>query len=102
MRDFLAERDVAAVEDEDDAVERDGAALLAQVPEPREVVVGRIPLDLRRRRVVDLRERLQTRPPRNVAEICSTTNMCMNSPIVKFGIFNSTEPKTVSTIVSIP
>ena len=101
MADLFAERDVAAVEDEDDEVERDGAALLAQVPETHEVVVGRIALDLRRR-VADLRERLQTRPPRNVAEICSTTNICMNSPIVKFGIFNSTEPKTVSTIVSIP
>jgi hypothetical protein len=31
MRDLFAQRDVAAVEDEDDAVERDGAALLAQV-----------------------------------------------------------------------
>ena len=41
------------MEDEDDAVERDGAAVLLQVPEPREVVVGRVALDLRRRRVAD-------------------------------------------------
>ena len=56
--DLLAKRDVAAVEDEDDAVERDGAALLAQIPKPHEVVVGRVALDLRRRRGADLRERL--------------------------------------------
>lgn len=44
--DLFAEGDVAAVEDDGDAVQRHRAADLLQVPCPREVVVGRITREL--------------------------------------------------------
>ena len=54
--DLLAEGDVAAVEDDRDAVERDRPALLPEVPRPREVAVLRVARELRRRVRLQLRE----------------------------------------------
>ena len=52
------------MEDQDDAVQRDRAALLAEVPGVREVVVGRVARELVGRRDADLRESLSPEPAR--------------------------------------
>ena len=54
--DLLAEGDVAAVEDDRDAVERHRPALLPEVPRPCEVAVLRVARELRRRVRLQLRE----------------------------------------------